>query len=61
MLKNIKDIEVYILAEDLSNKLWNIVKQWNYFERDSIGKQIVRSSDSISANIAECHGRFHCL
>lgn len=59
MLKKLSEIEVYRLAEELSNIIWNIVKNWNYFERDMIGKLIVRASDSISANIAECHGRFH--
>ena len=31
---------------------------WTYFKRDSIGKQVCRSSDSISANIAEGFGRY---
>jgi len=59
MLKKLSDIEVYRLAENLSNTVWNIVKKWEYFERNTIGNQIVRSSDSISANIAESHGRYH--
>ena len=59
MLKKLSDIEVYRLAKELSNIIWDIVKNWNYFERDTIGKQIAIASDSISANIAECHGRFH--
>lgn len=52
-------MDVFILSEDISNILWDIVKQWPYFERDTIGKQVVRAADSISANLAECHGRFH--
>ena len=35
----------------------NIVLRWDRFARDTIGKQIVRSSDSIGANIAEGTGR----
>ena len=31
---------------------------WKYFEKDTIGKQLVRSADSISANIAEGYGRY---
>ena len=31
---------------------------WDNFRKDTIGKQIVRSADSISANIAEGYGRY---
>jgi four helix bundle protein len=30
---------------------------WGYFERDTVGKQLVRAGDSIGANIAEGAGR----
>jgi four helix bundle protein len=56
MIKKLCDIEVYILTEELANIIWQIVKKWNYFEKITIGSQIVKSSDSISANIAGCHG-----
>ena len=32
---------------------------WDNFKKDTIGKQIVRSCDSVSANIAEGYGRFY--
>ncbi|MEW6492934.1 MAG: four helix bundle protein, partial [Cyanobacteriota bacterium] len=32
---------------------------WDYFAKDTIGKQIVRSADSIGANIAEGNGRYN--
>ena len=59
MPKALNELEIYILAEYLSNQIWEIVKKWNYFEKDTIGKQLVRAADSISANLAEGHGRFH--
>ncbi|WP_375473079.1 four helix bundle protein [uncultured Nostoc sp.] len=34
-----------------------MVKGCNFFAKDTIGKQIVRSPDSISANITEGVGR----
>ena len=52
-----EELEVYKLAESLANEIWNIVNQWEYFAKDTIGKQIVRSADSICANIAEGRGR----
>jgi four helix bundle protein len=59
MPKKLSELEVYILSEELSNHIWKVVKQWNYFEKMTIGNQLVRAADSISANIAECHGRYH--
>jgi four helix bundle protein len=54
----LEKLEVYNLAEEFSDKIWNIVIAWKIFERDTIGKQMVRSADSISANIAEGYGRY---
>ncbi len=59
MLNKLIDIEVFILSEELSNYIWDIVKRWNYFEKETIGKQLVKAADSVSANLAECHGRYH--
>jgi four helix bundle protein len=50
-------LSVYTLAEAFSNEIWFIVDKWNYFRKDTVGKQLVRSADSISANIAEGYGR----
>lgn len=43
----------------LSEEIWSIVTQWSYFEKDTIGKQFVRSTDSIAANLSEGLGRYH--
>ncbi len=56
---NIEDLEVYQLAESFGDDVWFIVNKWEYFARDTVGKQIARSADSISANIAEGYGRYH--
>ncbi|SOD14667.1 four helix bundle protein [Pedobacter xixiisoli] len=55
----IEELEVYVLAEEISDEIWNIVLNWDFFAKDTIGKQICRAADSISANIAEGYGRFH--
>ncbi len=55
----LEDLEVYKLAEAFSNKVWFLVCEWDYFAKDTIGKQIVRSADSIGANIAEGYGIYH--
>jgi four helix bundle protein len=52
-----EDLEVYQLAERLADEVWDIVLPWHNFARDTVGKQLVRSADSIGANIAEGIGR----
>lgn len=53
------DLKVYQKAMKLGDKCWNVVQKWGYFEKDTIGKQLVKSSDSVAANISEGFGRFH--
>ncbi len=52
-----QDLEVYQLAEELADAIWNIVLKWDILARDTIGKQLIRAADSIGANIAEGSGR----
>ncbi|MEO0685401.1 MAG: four helix bundle protein [Cyanobacteria bacterium J06649_11] len=54
-----ENLQVYKLAEKLANEIWDIVQEWKYFEKETVGKQIVRSADSVCANIAEGRGRFN--
>lgn len=54
----LQDLSAYKQAFKLSNDIWAIVQKWNCFEKDTVGKQFVRSADSIAANIAEGFGRF---
>ena len=55
---SLEKLEVYQLANEIGEIVWNTVVNWSYFEKDIVGKQFVRSADSISANIAEGYGRF---
>jgi four helix bundle protein len=52
-------LQVYRLPEKLANEIWTIVKNWKYFAKDTLGKQVVRSADSIGANIVEGNGRYN--
>jgi four helix bundle protein len=51
-------ISAYTKSFDFSNEVWNMVIKWDYFSKDTVGKQIGRATDSISANIAEGFGRY---
>ncbi|BAY88452.1 MULTISPECIES: four helix bundle protein [unclassified Tolypothrix] len=55
--KRFQDLQVYQLSEKLADDIWKIVGEWDLFDKETIGKQIVRSADSIGANIAEGSGR----
>jgi len=55
----LNDLTSYKTAFSFANIVWDIVIKWDYFARDTIGKQFVNAADSISANIAEGFGRYH--
>ena len=54
----LNDIDAYKIAFNLSNYIWDLVVKWDRLGLDTVGKQFVRSVDSISANIAEGFGRY---
>jgi four helix bundle protein len=55
--KGFEELQVYQLAEKLADEIWQIARQWERFAKESVGRQIVRSADSIGANLAEGVGR----
>ena len=52
-----ENLRVYQLAEQLGDLTWNIVVNWDFLAKDTLGKQIINAADSIEANIAEGSGR----
>lgn len=55
----LEDFQVYKLAMVLGEDVHSLVSKWDYFQKDTIGKQLVRSADSIAANLSEGLGRYH--
>lgn len=55
----LKDFQIYNLSMSIGEDVYSLVLKWNYFDKDTIGKQLVRAADSISANLSEGLGRFH--
>ena len=53
------DLEVYNSSLKLSEEIWKIYKLLDNDLKYNIGSQVIRSIDSIGANIAEGYGRFH--
>ena|SRR5438552_9708791 len=52
-----ENLRVYKLSETLADEIWDIVGEWRPFAKYTVGRQVVRSADSIGANIAEGVGR----
>lgn len=57
--EEIEDLRIVRAAEEISDKIWDKVITWDYFAKDTVGKQLVKAVDSIGANIVESQGRFH--
>lgn len=51
------DLRVYGMSEEVADLIWDLVKGWDSFAKDTVGKQLVRAGDSVGANIAEGYGR----
>lgn len=54
---NFETLQVYQMSETLADDVWDIVIKRDSLAKDTVGKQMVRSADSIGANIAEGSGR----
>ena len=53
------NLDIYNIALKLSDEIWEIYKMLDIDLKYNIGNQVIRSIDSIGANIAEGYGRFH--
>ena len=57
-MKHISEMDVHILAEKLSDMIWYDFDSWPQKAQSTIGYQVIKSSDSISANLSEGYGRY---
>jgi len=57
-MKRVYELDVYKLAEELSDMVWEDFDGWSIKVQNTMGYRIIRSSDSIAANIAEGYGRY---
>jgi len=57
MIKSFSDLDVYQLSYQLSMSIFNLTRNFPSSEKYSLTSQIIRSTRSISANIAEGFGR----
>ena len=57
--KDIDDLVVYQLGMQIGDVTYLLVSNLDKFDKNTLGYQLIRSVDSISANISEGYGRFH--
>jgi four helix bundle protein len=55
----LEELQIYNLSMAMAEKIWNMVIAWDYFSKDTIGKQLVKAADSIAANLSEGYRRYH--
>ncbi|MBU3918384.1 four helix bundle protein [Patescibacteria group bacterium] len=56
--KQLEDLAIFKTADEVSDYVWDTTSKWDWFAKKTIGSQIVRSADSVGANIAEGYGRY---
>ena len=56
---NLEELDVYQTSMEIGERVWSIVSSWEYFARDTVGKQLVKAADSMAANLSEGFGRFY--
>jgi len=59
MSTSLETFELLRLAENVCDGIWERIKDWQRFDREVIGNQLARAADSVGANIAESHDRYH--
>lgn len=59
MYNRFEDLKVWQLAREFKNEVYRISKKFPNHEQYNLVSQIRRAAVSITANIAEGHGRYH--
>jgi len=54
----LEELKVYQVAMEIGEEIYRHAMKWDYFDRKTIGGQVIRAADSIAANISEGYGRY---
>lgn len=56
--RTVQQLEVYQVSLRVAEDVWTVVLGWDWMAKDTVGKQWIRATDSIAANISEGYGRY---
>lgn len=56
---NLDTINAYSIPSGLADRCWEIISQWDTFNKQTLGVQYQKAIDSIAGNVAEGFGRFY--
>jgi four helix bundle protein len=54
----IEETEIFQVFEDCADWVWDQVNGWDWKAQKTVGIQLIRSTDSINANLVEGDGRY---
>lgn len=55
----LEDLAIYKTSMDIGDIAYEVISKWPAFDRDTLGKQLIKAADSIALNISEGYGRFY--
>ena len=58
---SLHNLKVYQLSCEYADECWLIYSEMDWKLKKIVGDQMIRSVDSVAANVAEGYGRFHYL
>ena len=54
----IEQMEFFNQLETASDRIWALVRKWDWLATETVGKQLIKASDRICATLVEGDGRF---
>lgn len=54
----LEELVIYQTSNELSDKVWKLIVQWDSFSKEAIGKDLLRAVDGVALNIAIGFGRY---
>ena len=57
-MTDLSDLEIYKIAVEIAEEIWDVVVKWESFAKWTIGKQLVEAADGIAATMKEGYYRY---
>lgn len=59
MSLRLEDLQIYKTSMEIGEIAYGVISTWPAFDRDTLGKQLIKAADSIALNVSEGYGRFY--